>query len=475
MKIKLLYIALLILLVSCEDFLEEHSQDLVVPQSVQDYNELLYGEAYMLGSDRLHEYLELMTDDVKNITSSGSFGTDYREQGYGYYAWQSDPEVGISGARNDDNAWEWYYHSILMCNIVINDVNALAEQSAKKDDLLAEAYFLRAWYYFMLVNLYGEPYEVSTADSDLGVPINKLTEASDVLLPRVSVAANYLEIENDLNKAIALFNASGLQKDVFRANIKAAYLLASRVALYQQKYDQAISYSNLGLGLNSRLYNFNNLDQWDNNLIEKSNPELLFTYAADGNSFYYKMGWSTLSTFCASDELINLFESNDLRKLINFSEGTGEYYPDKENWTGYTGVYGKAMRSAEFYLNRAEAYAEKGDVEKAMADINEIRKNRFGSDGYELSAANREEAILLVRQERRMELCFEDQRWFDLRRWGRPELVHVYMKDPDNNITNIYVLEENDASYTLPLPHSVTVFDKEIENIQRPDRNPVNK
>lgn len=56
---------LLILFSSCSDFLEEKSQDLIIPKSVKDYREFLFGEAYIRDETQIHTYLDIMTDDVK--------------------------------------------------------------------------------------------------------------------------------------------------------------------------------------------------------------------------------------------------------------------------------------------------------------------------------------------------------------------------------------------------------------------------
>ena len=113
-------------------------------------------------------------------------------------------------------------------------------------------------------------------------------------------------------------------------------------------------------------------------------------------------------------------------------------------------------------------------LQNAMDDINMIRRNRFTPETYkELTAASQENVITAVRDERRMELCFEGHRWFDLRRWDRPSITHTFTPDVKNpTVLETYVLEENDPAYTLPIPEEVYERDTDIENISRPVRNP---
>lgn len=79
---------LLILFSSCSDFLEEKSQDLIIPKSVKDYREFLFGEAYIRDETQIHTYLDIMTDDVKENIKGSFLGGDTRASGYGYYTWR---------------------------------------------------------------------------------------------------------------------------------------------------------------------------------------------------------------------------------------------------------------------------------------------------------------------------------------------------------------------------------------------------
>ena len=468
MKYNIFVVLFLLLFSSCEDFLEEKPKDRIIPKSVQEYDELLYGEAYMKGSDNIANYLDLLTDDVKSFAKTFGYGADARDKTFGYYAWQPDPELAISGARNNDNAWGWFYHSILMCNMALNDLPDVSGDPADKEDLMAEAHFLRAWDYFMLVNLYGEPYNEVTATTDLGVPINDVTGMEDKKFARSSVAEIYELIEVDLEAAVELFLSSNKEKDNFKANLPAAYLLASRTALYQKKYQEAIDYASLALREKSALYDLKTKSS-DDKFINYKNPEIIFSFG-DNYAHFYLNTIFNIANYPASDDLANLFIANDLRKSSFFTNNMTSKNDRAEN----TGVFGYAMRTAELYLNRAEAYAELGEIENAMKDINKLREYRFSSSDYVLTASNKEEAIQIVRDERRIELCFERHRWFDLRRWGRPSITHVFIRDKQNDIEETYVLQMDDPAYTLPLPFAVTTKNKEIININRPVRNPEN-
>ena len=56
----------------------------------------------------------------------------------------------------------------------------------------------------------------------------------------------------------------------------------------------------------------------------------------------------------------------------------------------------------------------------------------------------------IYREERQRELCFEGQRWFDLRRFGMPEIKKIWQLNEQQNET--YVLREGDPMYVLSIP-----------------------
>ena len=497
MKTKLypLLIVLILSLSACEDFLEETSQDLVIPTSVTQFSEIILKEAYQKKEDpEVPIYLELMTDDVSGVddrkNSEWSPTTNYEERFFGYYTWQKNPQLGRAGNVELDKSWEWFYKSILVCNLIIKKITdkEMEGDENEKNNLLAEAHFLRAWNYFNLVNLYGEPYREATAKSDLGVPINNLTTVSSVIFRRASVAQNYSLIESDLTKAIDNFkNKTSIKNNYFRGNLAASYLLASRVALYQEKYDKVIEYANKGLEIKPALENLEALKAAEGigdfkPFIAPYNDEVLFTYgfySQERYQFFEIYGSKpTNQVFGYSQELYGSYGEADLRREYFISDWRNKdqrLNAKPSNYSHGLDLFSFALRTAEFYLNRAEARIETGKVALGMEDINTVRAARYPSDkvsdnSYKLAPTSEKTDRQLVREERRREFCFEGHRWFDIRRWGLSvERTYTF---PQGNGQETYKLEENDAAYTLPVPIEVRLEDPNLERINRPVRNP---
>ena len=487
MKKIFLYTVLLGLLSSCSEFMKESSQDLMIPKSVKDYKEFLYGEGLNNGTD-LTPYLELMTDDVEDIVDDGGvipFSNDWRETMWGYYTWQQDPELDRLNTQQNDLAWDVYFHKVLIANIIIDAVPDMEGSDAEKNDIYGEAYFLRALSYYMLVNLYGEPYNEATADSDMGVPVNLDPTIQNVQFSRASVATVYAQIESDINASIQHFKAAGIEKSIFRPNLATSYLMASRIALFTKQWENTIKYADSVEMVSSAKLCDLKTRTGDKTFICRANPELLFSYGGYTVHSYIKedIGWR--ASYTSSSDLAKLYapgdgetgQGKDLRldhfyiEITCFNRKT-YLCPYKYYERGDYDVYPQVFRLAEAYLNRAEAYAESGNTTQAIENLDALREKRF-SDYKPLSTEQLpQDVITLVREERRRELAFEGFRWFDLRRWGCPRIEHKYTDANNPSSGQRYVLEAGSVSYTLPIPKSELDKNMVIENINRPVSNP---
>lgn len=458
----LLFAALLSVTTSCGDFLEEKSQDLFIPKTVQDYKEFVAGEMLNLGQSNgvvLAEYLDILTDDVnERVKPRRKDAQDSREWMWGYYAWQTEPEVDFNNTFRQDNLWEVAYHRILTANIILSRLSEMTGEQVKKNDLEAEVRFIRAWSYFMLVNVYAKPYEnVTQAGTTIAVPINTATSVENRQLRRATLAEVYALIEDDLIQAVRLFSETGIKKTIYRPNLNTSLLLLSRVALYMKQYQKAADWATQ-LIENGSVSLFDLSKQPNKSTLrffDEENTEVLFTFGARSAYNLYKYVSASANEkgcYAVDPTLYAMFKNDDRRKYAFFtSVPLGGIKPFKFYQNSSKNMYPGVFHLSEAYLNRAEAYVELGQVDKAVSDLNAVRRNRIA--GYtDVTITDRDAAMTAVRTERRMELCFEGLRWFDLRRWGCPELKHTYSANNGTSPAIEYKLEQGDARYTLPIP-----------------------
>lgn len=75
-------------------------------------------------------------------------------------------------------------------------------------------------------------------------------------------------------------------------------------------------------------------------------------------------------------------------------------------------------------MNRSEALAQKGECVAAWNDLSHLRENRY-KEYSETAITDATVLLKEIREERRLELCFDEVRWFDLRRYGMPSISHL--------------------------------------------------
>lgn len=123
-------------------------------------------------------------------------------------------------------------------------------------------------------------------------------------------------------------------------------------------------------------------------------------------------------------------------------------------------------RVEEIYFNRAEAYIEKGEWKLGMKDINEVYSKRLEDGSGHLEATNVDDARTYLRNEKRKEFCFEDIRWFDIRRWGLV-IEHKFYNFSMDGTYFTYILEAESPNYVLPLPLDIQRRNYKIEQPKR--------
>jgi hypothetical protein len=495
----ILGIWLLIGFTGCSKYLEEKSQDEVRPSSVAELQQLLMGEVYPAGSytPGFHPYLDLMTDDMVSNFNPGLAGPTLYKQYEGPYTWRSDMFELMEAAMTPGaiDTYAHYYRRIKGCNVVLEMIDGVRGDEGERENVRAQALAMRSFYYFMLVNLFAQPYNAPGIDRETapGVELILSSVVKDEYPRRASIKKIYDQIEADLMKALPLIRQHGSGNSKFRVTTGFVYTLLSRLSLYQEKWEQAAQYASDGLTLNSSLLRLASVPYpgtWSDpatNIYSINSPEAIWLGYANGSE-YREMGRFDydILNFCLSPELrskydftrTNTSNRGDLRMRYFYYWDYLDY-----DWTIYVPILGKklggsnssnvvkGMRVAELYLNRAEAniiqYLKNGDEAlraSALSDLNFLRSNRYDTRNVAYVPVDFSGQALLdfCRDERRRELSFEDHRWFDLRRYGMPEIRHKFQTTASQAPVE-YVLQKNDKRYTLPIPRSALIRNPNLE------------
>ena len=117
---------------SCNDFLEETSQDEIIPETLEDLSAVMYAEAYpyAFAGD---VYLNLLTDEIVNngLNNENNYLTSY-ENGRPIFTYDVNMFDGVYTIPDDANSWVLYYEKIMGCNVVIDYVENIIATDAEK-------------------------------------------------------------------------------------------------------------------------------------------------------------------------------------------------------------------------------------------------------------------------------------------------------------------------------------------------------
>lgn len=414
--------------IGCDRFLDIQPEGKIIPTSVDDYRKVLTS-AY--AKYPLHKSLTALRTDEVNIDDEVNEFNIYRE-------------IAMWKDSNNDQAttefpWVGFYTVIFYLNQIINEGSKTMADSPEKKQILAEAYALRAYSYFDMVNLYGKPYNSATASTDRGVPINLEIDLEEVLKPS-SVQAVYDQIHTDMDRAEGLMvedkQPTGINYRFSKIALKA---FQARTAFYQGDWNSALSYSEQVLALKGELSNLNTSTAAPNHYASVESIMAL------DNA--YNIGVQNVSF--ASAELISKYDqTTDKRFGLYFEKNDSKYKVIK----GGISDFRVSFRTAELYFIKSEALLKLNRLSEAKETMLKVLKNRYTSEGFStvqnnVNAMNSSEFMNFILDERFREFALEGQRWFDLRRANQKKIIHTINKVD-------YILQQNDVRYTIEFPRS---------------------
>ncbi|MCY1722066.1 RagB/SusD family nutrient uptake outer membrane protein [Prolixibacteraceae bacterium Z1-6] len=454
----LLLITLVLFITSCNDYLEKDPIGLLTPEQVNldptvtgvEYSvtssyQLLSSTLNIIGEWGWDDGTVLRNDFILQDIASDDMIKKWNPDGD--QAWMDEFNnfsfIASNGGFN--GMWSYEYEGISRSNTAISYL-ADDEMMGKLDipevlrkRMLGESYFLRAFYYFNLVNNFG--------DSPLLIkPLTSFEEAYSVAV-RTDKAQIWQQISDDLAEAKNLLPNSKYSDDEekWRASKGAAVAMQAKIALFNENWQDVISLVSELEGLGFYELNVNYFDNFNIDM-EYMEDEVIFMYdhqAAQtprkGNGLCALLGWGFVAP---ESNFVEEFEAEDPRllytvnvedKYVNKILGTLDGSNKGNDDSPSNKVY---IRLADVLLWKAEAYLQTGNTVNAISIINDIRERARNSVAFDGSmppggtlpdrdenSTDTNEIMGWLMHERRVELGFESHRFNDLKRWGKAKEV----------------------------------------------------
>jgi len=459
----------------CTELTETPKDSLTPDNAFRTETEILAGVAGVYAGMRgpmwgYYNLSEVSTDEIIVPTR----GNDWYDNGRWLEIHRQEWSPNSGSALDDMNGtWNDLFSGVARANLMIEVIEAANLTQARKDTTLAELRTLRAWYYYMLMDMFGRVPLVTAFELKAQPQVSRAelfdfiaSELREVRanLPETRPAGQYARIAR--GAADAILASLYLNAAVFRGTPSAtAYNSCQAVTIGAgTACDSAIAAANRVI--NSGRYQM--AADWKGNfgLNNEGSPENIFVVAhvaQDGlgltiamRGLHYRQlvpePWNGFATLA---ETYRAFDPNDRRREVfligqQFSYNTGQPVTDRGGAPlVFTDTIGNAesaaenegarlmkfpplpnapngnhpndfpwYRLAEMYLIRAEARGEQNDIVGALADINLVRARQFDPD-EPVAGASTAEIRTLVLNERLFELAGEAKRRQDLIRHGR--------------------------------------------------------
>lgn len=454
---KILITLLAIVAGACSDFLQE---DL---QGTYSNSTFYQTEAHaLLAIAGVYNAASFVSTD-NNLWVFGDVASDDAIKG-GLAGDQSDIQFidEFNYSRNNgaiEKIWKHYFEGISRANYLLYYGPGITMNDDLKKRILGEAKFLRAYFYFNLVNIFGE------VPLKLNPPLNPI----EINKGKSSVADIYSQIELDLHEAIDVLGTTYTGLDLGRVTKGAGLGLLAKVLVYQQKWDASLtaieSVDGIGLYSLESVYKNNFIDSTQNNReslfeiqhLSSQLPKLgsylnQYFSPAKSNGYYFNV---PLQNFVDEFEKTNtaIFDprldytvGRAGKKWINGEAFDAAWSPtgflqrkhvqpvNEEPIIGDASLNYVYLRYADILLLKAEALNELGRTSEALLPLNAVRKRAresylFDKDivGFgiiptallpDVPSSSQSALRDAIRHERRVELGFEFHRYFDLMRYG---------------------------------------------------------
>lgn len=427
---------MLVTLTSCDNFLDITPTGKVIASTAEEYRNLLTNEYKYFPKDR--HMTTVRTDELLFSASTSSSDLDaYLD----LWLWKDENPSPTTSYFS----WRTYYHNIYIANYIIEKQGEMTNSNAAEvNQLVGEAYMMRAYDLFLLVNLYAEAYTHCNPATTRGVPM--LLQADVNAIPRSSsVEAVYQQVLSDIAQAEQRMNVQLWEVGKrYRFNTQSAQALRARTYLYMGRWQEALTAAKAVIAMHPDLEDLNNLGS----LLPDDFQSVENIVALE----YFSSNLSTVINQPAAS-YINMYRTGDQRKTRYYKRATSTTWTLQKS-DGYC-----SFRSAEAYLTAAEASVQLGDLTGAIDFLKPLLVKRLNTTAYNdaltlMAAMNQAQLLQEIIDERGRELAFEGHRWYDLKRTAKPALTRTWSGQ-------IYTLTPE--KYTMRFPTEAVEANPEIE------------
>lgn len=439
--------------ISCDNELEIVPKGKTTLGTVEDLDALLnkeYGLSNFLDLSIIcNESLGQWTSVSKQLAQKNTLD-------YAYMAY--DESVNRAELATADSRLNQAYKYINYMNVIISKMPDAKGDAATKERLVAEAKILRAYFHWLMVNIYAKQYDEATAETEGGVPYVTDTDVSKVK-EQQTIAGVYRHILEDCSDDV-ISKLTEKTSDVERVDKAFGNAVRAKVLMQMKRYSEALPYAQASLRINGLI---------QDRSVLKETGRFSLTQAMEENLLYMgggsRVSWTYVSLSVESSKLIEegdyvlKYDKSGGWKASRTSgiEGSLQY----RGWSTMGNVFG--ITSERMYYTAAECMIRTGQIKQGLELVDKVRSYRV--ENYEPFAKDgltEQQAMALMQRAKWIECVATYENFFDSKRWNTEA---AYRRTITRNLGEYgtFSISPESPLWVLPFPLSSTRYNPSLK------------
>lgn len=452
-KILTLATAALLTFASCDSKLDIVPLGMTTLETVDDLETLLNQEPMLYLDDNVMSYEILCNNMYLQWEGLPDYFGNHYSLTYAWFAY--DETVDRADLTAEDGVYSSLYESINYMNVIISKAPGASGDDAKRKQIIAEAKVLRAWYHFLLVNMYAKQYDDATAAETGGIPYVDNTDVSEQKT-KLTLAQVYEKLLADCSDEVLQDLVQDHVDDPCRFGLDFGYGVRAKVLFQMKHYDEALRYANLALGVNSRIE--------DRSTVKTTGVWTLTETAS--NNYYVIVGGQARSMgdyygITITPEVAALIDPNDyVMKYHNdgmpawdtpypeLPDGALQCQVSDTKWNMF------GIRSETMYYLAGECLIRSDRIAEGLGQIDRVRAMRienYTPFASQASGLTEQQAMKLLQDAKRVEFLNSFENFCDRKRWNS-ETDYAETLTRDMGTYGTYSIRPDSPLWVFPFP-----------------------
>lgn len=459
---RILYMSVIALaLTACDDKLEITPKGQTTLETVSDL-ELLLNQEYNLATMPFSDLGMICNESLGASTPISEMLSQTNTLDYAYLTY--DEKVDRATLAQQDARYEALYKYINYMNVILDKADDAEGDNNKRITIKAQAQILRAYFHYLLVNIYAAQYDEATAAEKGGIAYVDDVDVSKTK-EKLTLKDTYEHILADCSDEV-IANLPKNTGDIFRPGQAAGNAIRAKVLFQMKKYDEALPYAEAALQINGQIEDRSSIAETESWTVSQDSPNNYFVIESTArvNPF----------TETASAETLAKFEEGDYVRTydgMGWSEMFGQIMVGLDNCAccfamgACTTSYG--INAERTYYLAAECLIRTGKIREGLALVDKVREMRVEdyekyTDLYDEKTMNEKEAMALLQKAKWIECLGSYENFFDCKRWNTEDAYKQTITRNLGEEYGSYTISPESPLWVLPFPANAVRYNSTL-------------